>query len=65
MDLDEGGTIVEEIKVGDKFKGKINGEIFEVTKIDEKENTIYYKCKDEINHVSLLLFKLCLLEKIN
>ena len=56
---------MEEIKVGDKFKGKINGEIFEVTKIDEKENTIYYKCKDEINHVSLLLFKSCLLEKIN
>lgn len=56
---------MKEIKVGDKFKGKINGEIFEVTKIDEKENTIYFKCEDEINHVSLTMFKHCLLEKIN
>ena len=53
-----------EIKVGDKYKGKINGAIFEITEIDEKNKVIFYKCDGERHYYGLDSFKKCLLEKI-
>lgn len=54
-----------EIKVGDKYKGKINGAIFEITKINEKTGVIHFICNGEEDTYSLTAFKHCLLEKIN
>lgn len=53
------------IKVGDKFRGKVNGKIFNITEIDEKNGVIYYKCDGEKHHYGLNSFKHCLLEKVN
>lgn len=54
-----------EIKIGDKFKGKMNGAIFEVTNINEKDGVINYICDGKEDYYSLQAFKHCLLEKIN
>jgi len=54
-----------EIKVGDKFKGKINGVILKITEIDNLNKVIYYECNGEKHHYGLDAFKKCLLEKVN
>ena len=53
-----------EIKVGDKYKGTVNGAIFEITGIDKKNGMIFYKWNDKIFHYGLDAFKKCLLEKM-
>lgn len=53
------------MKPGDKFKGMINNEIFEVINIDYIHNVIHYSCKGKIFQVGLEMFNRCLLEKIN
>lgn len=54
-----------EIKVGDKFKGKINGAIFKITEIDEKNKMIFYETNGEKHYHGLDSFRHCLLEKID
>ena len=56
---------MEDIKVGDIFKGKINGAIFKITTIDKKNGVIFYKCNDKECSYGLHAFKHCLLDKIN
>lgn len=53
-----------DVKVGDKFKGKINGEIFEVTNINEKDGVITYICNGKEYFYGLNAFKNCLLDKV-
>ncbi len=53
-----------ELKVGDKYKGKINGKIFEITGIDEKNGMVSYNCDGESYYYGLHAFKNCLLEKV-
>lgn len=52
------------IKVGDKYKGKINGKIFEITEIDKKNGVVFYQCEGQKYYYGLEAFKQCLLEKI-
>lgn len=52
-----------EIKVGDKYIGKVNKKEFEITNIDEINEIIYYRCDGQIYHYGLKQFKKCLLEK--
>ena len=54
-----------EIKIGDKFKGKINGAIIKITDINEKNGIIHYECDGKKFYYGLEAFKHCLLEKIN
>ena len=54
-----------EINIGDKFKGKINGAIFEIISINKKDGMISYKCENNIYYYGLKAFKNCLLEKLN
>ena len=55
----------DKIEVGDRFKGKVNGAIFEITEIDNKNKVITYKCNGEKHCYGLEAFKRCLLEKVD
>ena len=52
------------MQVGDKFKGKINNEIIEITKIDKEHDLIFYKNKNKQYYHGLNSFKHLLLERI-
>lgn len=54
-----------EIKIGDKFKGKVNGAIFEVIDINKKDGLITYKAEDKNHIYGLEAFKKYLIEKVN
>lgn len=54
-----------DINVGDKFKGKINNEIFTITKIDKDHDVIFYENKGKEFYYGLGVFKKCLLERLN
>lgn len=53
-----------DVKIGDKYKGKVNGKTFEVTGIEEEHDTIFYKCEGNNYHYGLDAFKRCLLERL-
>lgn len=55
----------DKIKVGDKFKGEMNGAIFKVIDINSKDGVITYEVDGEKHNYGLAAFKRCLLEKIN
>ena len=57
---------MEEIKIGDKYKGLINNIEFTITDIKKMSEILYYKTNDNRQgwH-SIEAFKHCLLEKIN
>lgn len=56
---------MENLKIGDKFKGIINNKIFIITKIDKINDLIQYECNNNLYTYGLKAFKNCLLEKIN
>ena len=57
---------MEEIKIGDKYKGLINNIEFTITDIKKMSGILYYKTNDNRQgwH-SIEAFKHCLLKKIN
>lgn len=56
-----------QIKIGNKYKSKINQKEFEITGINEKDKIIFYKCDGKEYHYGLIAFNHCLvnLEKVN
>lgn len=54
----------DSIKVGDKFKGKINNEIFEIISIDYDKGYLMVKNKNKKIECAINCFKRLLLEKI-
>lgn len=55
---------MEDIKVGDKYRGKMNGAIFEIIEVNKRDGTISYMVNGERHFYRLEAFKRCLLEKI-
>ena len=56
---------VKNIKIGDKFKGLVNNEIFEIMEIHKEKDEIIFKNKNKCFLYGLEAFKRCLLAKIN
>lgn len=54
----------DNLKVGDKFKGNINKEIFEIISIDESKGYLKIKHKEKILEYKIDWFKRILLTKI-
>lgn len=54
----------DNLRVGDKFKGNINKEIFEIISIDESEGYLKIKHKEKILEYKIDWFKRMLLTKI-
>lgn len=55
---------MEDIKVGDKYRGKMNGAIFEIIEVNKKDGIISYIVDGKQHLYGLEAFKRCLLEKI-
>lgn len=53
-----------ELKVGDKFKGRIDGSIFEITAIDPNKQKVTYKVNDKTFTTGINHFKHTLLDRI-
>lgn len=56
---------LDEIKVGDKYRGLINNAIFEIIEVNKKDGFIKYKVDGHTHFYGLKAFKRCYLEKIN
>lgn len=54
----------DNLRVGDKFKGNINKEIFEIISIDESKGYLKIKHKEKILEYNIDWFKRMLLTKI-
>lgn len=56
--------INDNLKVGDKFKGQINNEIFEIISINHTNGYLKVECKDRNFEIPIKHFKRLLLKKI-
>lgn len=57
--------MLNNIKVGDIYKGTMNGKIIKIIDIIESKDTIVYESNGSRYTYGLNAFKHCLLEKIN
>lgn len=56
--------MLEDIKKGDIYRGKINKAIFEIIAINPEKKNLIFKSKGKLFEVNIETFKRCLLEKI-